>query len=117
MSDVLAFTAGLVQFVAGVGIVVLIAGLLMCLYRVIKGPTLADRGVAIDAMGTQVLGLVIVLTLRGGELVFVDGMLVLALLSFAGTVAIAQFTARPFVRDVPEPELPVEPDPEKEEAT
>ena len=113
MNDIVHFTAGLVQFVAGIGIVVLVAGLLICLYRVIKGPTLADRGVAIDAMGTQVLGLVIVLTLRGGELVFVDGMLVLALLSFAGTVAVAQFAARPFVRDVPQPPLP-EPDAEED---
>jgi multisubunit Na+/H+ antiporter MnhF subunit len=98
MNEVMIWAVWFVQVLASIGIVALTGGILLCLLRVVRGPTLADRGVGVDAMGIQVLGLVIVLTLRGGELVFVDGMLVLALLSFAGTVAIAQFIARPHIK-------------------
>ncbi len=103
MTSVITFLASVVQVLAIIGLIALIIGIGLCLYRLVRGPTLADRGVAVDAMGVQVLGLVIILTLRGGEILFIDGMLVLALLSFAGTVAIAQFVARPFVHN-PEPE-------------
>ncbi|MEM1012823.1 MAG: monovalent cation/H+ antiporter complex subunit F [Planctomycetota bacterium] len=91
-------TDELVEWSTLLGVVFLVAGIGMCLYRIVRGPTLADRGVAADTMGVQLLGLVIVLTIRWGELLFVDGMLVIALLSFAGTVAIAQFIARPYLQ-------------------
>ncbi len=91
-------TGLLVEWVTLFAIVMLVVGIAMCLYRIVRGPTVADRGVASDTLGVQLLGLVIVLTIRWGELLFVDGMLVIALLSFAGTVAIAQFVARPHLR-------------------
>jgi len=89
------WSAALVGYAATFGLVVLAVGVAMCVWRIVTGPTLADRGVAVDTLGVQVLGLVVLLALRDGELLFLDGMLVIALLSFAGTVAIAQFVARP----------------------
>ncbi|MEL7238401.1 MAG: MrpF/PhaF family protein, partial [Planctomycetota bacterium] len=50
-----------------------------------------------DVISVQLIGLVILLTMRSGSLLLIDGMLVLALLSFAGTIAAAQFIARPHV--------------------
>lgn len=90
-------TADLVQWIAAAGIVVMGASVLLCLYRIVRGPTLADRATAIDVIGIQLIGIVILLTMLSGSLLFVDGMLVLALLSFAGTIAMAQFIARPYV--------------------
>ena len=92
-----AFTANLVSRLATFGLFVLGVSLVLCLYRIARGPTLADRAVATDALGVQLVGVVVLLVLRTGSLVFVDGILVLTLLSFAGTVAVAQFIARPFM--------------------
>ena len=85
----------LVQWAATVGFVVLGVGIACCLLRVARGPSLADRAVAADAIGVQLIGLVVLLTLRTGSMQFVDGILILSLLSFAGAVAMAQFIARP----------------------
>lgn len=90
-------TATWVHVLASVGVVVMSIGLGLCLWRIIRGPHFADRAVGADAIGVQLIGLVAVLVIRSESLVFVDGILVLSLLSFAGTVAAAQFLARPHV--------------------
>ena len=77
------------------GIWTLVAGMLICIHRLLRGPHLADRAVAIDTMAVQLIGLVLLISIRLGTLVFFDGILVMSLLGFAGTVAIAQYIARP----------------------
>ena len=106
-----AFMADLVQWVAAAGVVVVSLAIALCLFRIVRGPTLADRGAAADVVGVQLVGLVILLTLLSGSLLYVDGILIVSLLSFAGTLAVSQFIARPFVfkpkhGDVPPPEDP-----------
>ena len=110
---VAAFLADLVQWAAAGGVVVVSLCIVLCLFRVVRGPTLADRGAAADVIGVQLVGLVILLTMLSGSLLYVDGLLIVSLLSFAGTIAVSQFIARPFVfkpkhGDVPPPD-PVDP--------
>ena len=74
---------------------VLILGLLvccaMCLYRISNGPTAADRMVAIDILGTVVVGFVAIITAVTGKIYLLDIALVWALVSFAGTLALAKY--------------------------
>ena len=74
---------------------VLIVGLLvccaMCLYRIANGPTAADRMVAIDCLGTVVVGFVAILTAITGKTYLLDVALVWALVSFVGTLALAKY--------------------------
>ena len=79
-------------------IVVIVTGMFLCLYRLLHGPHLADRALAVDVISIQLIGLVILLTIRYGTTWFVDGVMVLSLIGFAGTVAMAQFIARPHVK-------------------
>ncbi len=73
----------------------LILGLLvccaMCLYRISNGPTAADRMVAIDILGTVVVGFVAIITAVTGKIYLLDIALVWALVSFAGTLALAKY--------------------------
>ncbi len=85
----------LVVVTAEVGIVLIIAGMLGGIYRLLRGPHVADRALAVDTIAIQLIGLVILLSIRQGTLVYFDGILVLSLLGFAGTVAIAQYIGRP----------------------
>lgn len=74
-----------------VGVGVLVLGVLLCLWRMIRGPHLADRVLAADTMAMLVAGLVVVLAIKYGSGLFFDAALVVAILGFASTVAFAQY--------------------------
>lgn len=60
-------------------------------YRVIVGPSQPDRVIALDAIGTNIVGLILVLDIKSGTRDYVDAALVIALLAFMGTVALAKY--------------------------
>ncbi len=93
-----AATAKAVMWTLDLGIVLIAAGMLGCIYRLMRGPHLADRAMAVDTLAIHLIGAVLLLGIRMGTLVFVDGILVLSLLGFAGTVAMAQYIARPYLK-------------------
>ena len=73
----------------------LILGLLMCcgfcLYRIANGPTAADRMVAIDILGTVVVGFVAIVMVMSGKGYLLDVALVWAMVSFVATLALAKY--------------------------
>ena len=77
-----------------VGLPVLGLALLLTLLRLGKGPTLADRVVALDLLGTLGISVVAVVALAARNAVYLDVAIVLALLSFLGTVAFAAYLER-----------------------
>lgn len=99
----LTWHASLVQWTVEFAMIVIICGILACIFRLLRGPHLADRALAVDIVAVHLIGLVILLTLWLGSLVFFDGILVLSLLGFAGTVAMAQYIGRPHVKKAPSP--------------
>ena len=74
-----------------VGIGVLVLSILLCLWRMIRGPHLADRVLAGDAMAMLVAGLVVVLAIKLDSAMFFDAAIVVSILGFASTVAFAQY--------------------------
>ena len=63
----------------------------MCLYRLRKGPTAPDRTVAIDMLGTLVVGFCALYALRTGRVFYLNVGISWALLSFTGTLALAKY--------------------------
>ena len=76
---------------ANVALFVVGLSMLLCAYRVIAGPTLPDRVVAFDAWVSNMIGLVVLLTIRDGIPFGLDLVLILAILGFLGTVAVAKY--------------------------
>jgi multicomponent Na+:H+ antiporter subunit F len=70
---------------------VLVALMLLAMVRLLKGPTAADRVVALDAINTLVVAAMIVLAVVFRQVIFVDVAIVYALLSFVGTLYIAKY--------------------------
>ncbi len=66
-------------------------GILLCLLRMLKGPTASDRAVALDTMATITTALLVLLGSFFGRYVYLDVALVYAVLTFVGLVAIARF--------------------------
>lgn len=62
--------------------------------RLVKGPTLPDRVVALDFMATVVVGLIGAWAVATDEPVFIDVAILVALLSFLGTAAFAYWIER-----------------------
>ncbi|MBP7675593.1 MAG: cation:proton antiporter [Thermoanaerobaculia bacterium] len=82
------------QLALWVGLPVLGLALLLTLVRIAKGPTLPDRVVGLDLLGTLGMSVAAVLALAAGDAVYIDVAIVLALLSFLGTVAFAVYLER-----------------------
>lgn len=60
-------------------------------YRVIAGPTTPDRVVALDTIGTNVVAIAVLVSLRTDFGPFVLVGLVLAVIGFISTITVAQF--------------------------
>jgi len=73
------------------GAILAIAGMMLCLFRMVRGPHLADRVLSGDTFAYQVVGLVILLTVRMESTTYLDGALVVAIIGFASTLAFAQY--------------------------
>ncbi len=71
--------------------VMLALAVVLAFVRVLRGPSLPDRVVAFDLMTTLAVGIMAVYTIYTGETVYLDVAIVLALVSFLGTVAFARY--------------------------
>ncbi len=72
----------------------LFGAIAMCLWRMIKGPTVVDRGIAADTLSLQVVALAILLCVRMSTLIAFDVVLIVAILGFVSTLAFAQYVGR-----------------------
>ncbi len=68
----------------------LLSGLL-CLYRMLLGPTTADRAVAFDALAMIFIGIICVLCVQWGSVLYFDAVWILMLVGFLGSASIAKF--------------------------
>ncbi|MPN50038.1 hypothetical protein SDC9_197663 [bioreactor metagenome] len=62
-----------------------------CMYRAIKGPSAADRLVAINVISTKTIVLILMISFILKETYFIDVALVYALISFVASVVIANY--------------------------
>jgi multicomponent Na+:H+ antiporter subunit F len=77
-------------FLGAAAIFVILA--IAMLYRVIKGPTMQDRVLAVNVLGTNTVVILALLAAGFEEPWFLDIALVYALLNFLMTIAISKFT-------------------------
>jgi multicomponent Na+:H+ antiporter subunit F len=62
--------------------------------RLVRGPTLPDRVIAIDLIGVLIVCLLVVVATSTAQQAFLDVAIVIALISFVGTVAYARYVER-----------------------
>ncbi len=63
----------------------------LCLYRIGMGPTPPDRAVAIDILGTLVVGFCVIFAVITENDFYINIGIAWALLSFIGTIALAKY--------------------------
>ena len=61
------------------------------LFRVLRGPAVAYRAVAMDSCGTAVMALIVIYSMRQGTDLYMSCVLVIAILGFIGMVALSKY--------------------------
>jgi multicomponent K+:H+ antiporter subunit F len=64
------------------------------LVRMVRGPRAQDRVLALDALYVNAMLLLLTIGIRTGSDLYVEAGLIIALLGFAGTVALSKFLLR-----------------------
>ena len=72
-------------------LVLLSVSFLLTVYRVVKGPTLPDRVLALDMLVVVAIGFIAVIGIKTGFTLNVDIAIALGLVGFLATVAFARF--------------------------
>ena len=77
-----------------ISLVILSAAFLIALVRVVRGPTLPDRVIAVDLVGVCSVALIVLGAASTGERTFMDAAVVIALLGFFAVVAYARYAEK-----------------------
>ena len=67
---------------------------LLCVWRLVRGPEIIDRVLALDTMYVTVVALVVLQGVRQGTSLYFEAALVIALLGFVSTAASARYLTR-----------------------
>jgi len=63
----------------------------VCLYRIIRGPTIPDRMVGIDIFGILVVGICAIISIQTEKSFILDIGIAWVILSFIGTLTLAKY--------------------------
>ncbi|MGM9946059.1 MAG: Na(+)/H(+) antiporter subunit F1 [Lysinibacillus sp.] len=77
-------------FISG-SIILITLAMIVIIYRLVKGPNPSDRVVALDTIGVCLISLVGLFSIIVETSFFLEIILLLAILSFIGTIAFSKF--------------------------
>ena len=83
-----------IEVAAGLTIAVVGLALFLAFVRLVRGPTLPDRVVALDLMGVLAVGMIAAYAVATDQPVLLDPATVLGLVGFLSTVAFARYLER-----------------------
>lgn len=72
----------------------IVIAMLICGWRVLRGPEVVDRILALDTLYVNVVALVIVLGIRQQTDLLFEAALIVAMLGFVGTVGLSRYLTR-----------------------
>lgn len=84
----------MIQVMLTVAMIILALAMLACLFRLLKGPTRSDRVAALDTIGIHVLAMITVFCMLLDTQDFLEVILVIGILTFIGTTALARYIER-----------------------
>lgn len=81
----------ILTFVARLSLAALALAMFLTLYRVVKGPKLGDRVLALDMLTSIAIGFMAIFAILSGHSLYIDIAIALGLVGFLATVAFARF--------------------------
>lgn len=83
--------ATLLSVVSTVALILVTTSIVLAFVRVLRGPSLPDRVMALDMIGLMAVSVIVLTAIVSDEPVLMDAAIALALISFLGTLAFARF--------------------------
>jgi len=77
-----------------VAMFLLLAGMTLALWRLVVGPSAADRVIAMDLLSLLVVAFLVALSIHTVETSYLDVAIAYACIAFLGTIALARFVQR-----------------------
>ena len=78
----------------GISMTLLGAAMVLSLYRLLRGPSIADRVLALDTVFVNTVGVVLVLGVLFETNLYFEAVLIIAMMGFVGTCALAKYVLR-----------------------
>ncbi|MBT5955084.1 Na(+)/H(+) antiporter subunit F [bacterium] len=76
-----------------------ILGLLFCLIRIIKGPSVFDRVLSLDGIAVCIVSIMILLSMKWKTQLYLDLILIFCVLGFFSTVAFCYYLEKVYVSE------------------
>ena len=86
--------AEIIAWACWIGLAWLSVGLLLTIVRLVRGPTLPDRILALDLINVLGLGFVVLVAILTGFYLYLDIAIALGLVGFLSTVALARYVLK-----------------------
>lgn len=84
----------MIEYALHFGFAAISLALLLNLWRLLRGPTLMDRVLAVDTMVINVIALIILFGIQQRTTIFFEAALLFAMFGFIATVAYCRFVLR-----------------------
>ncbi len=85
------FEANFLNIAVVLGYIILSASVILVLIRLIRGPSLSDRVVALDLLAAISVAYIGLYAVSAQSFVFLDAAIAVALIMFLGTISFARF--------------------------
>lgn len=84
----------MIDTAARIALVMMALALLLNLWRLVRGPSVVDRTVALDTMYVNTVALLVLMGVWRDSPLYFEAGLVIAMLGFVGTIALCKFIVR-----------------------
>lgn len=84
----------MLEFVLPVAFTLIAIAMILNIYRLLVGPSVADRILSLDTLYINSIALLIVLSLYVGNTLYFEAALLIAVMGFVGTVALSKYLLR-----------------------
>jgi multicomponent Na+:H+ antiporter subunit F len=82
-----------------IALILLSLAIVGCMVRLLKGPSMPDRVIALDLIGIQLIAIIAIVSMLIRTDTFVDMILLIGILAFLGTVAFSKFIEKGVVME------------------
>jgi multicomponent Na+:H+ antiporter subunit F len=83
-----------IDFAGLAALAMLLIGMVLVLWRLARGPTAADRVIALDLLSMLVVAFLVTVSIHARETSYLDVAIAYACIAFLGTVALARYISR-----------------------
>ena len=84
----------MIEIILKLSLVLFMIAIALSLYRVIKGPSMPDRAIALDTIGVNLISAIAIVSIVLKTNAFLEAILILGILAFIGTIAFSKYIER-----------------------